>query len=699
MRGGIDLRRLAIDIGGSFTDLVLQDDSRGLRLAHKLPSTPEAPERAALAGLESLCRAAGLAPAQLDLVLHGTTVATNALLEHKGARVAMLTTQGFRDVLHIGRKSRPLNFSHRPHVVRQTQPLVLRRHRVPVPERIAPPDGRVLVPLDENAVRNAVRQWRDSAEVDAIAICFLFAFLNPVHERRALAIVREEWPEVYACASHEVVPLYREYERFSTTALNAYVGPRTASYIERFRSGLRDRGLRGDLRLMTSAGGLSSTTAASQRPASLLLSGPVGALVAGIDAGRALGMPNVITLDVGGTSADIGVAPGGLLRMKHLLDSNIGGYDIMLPMCDIDTIGAGGGSIAYIDDGGMFRVGPQSAGADPGPACYGRGGQRPTVTDAMVTLGWYRPSAMRAAGLDLQADRARDAIDAEIARPLSLEPIAAAAGIIRIATHHMAEAIRVNSVARGLDPRDFALVAFGGAGASFAVAVASELGIRKVIVPPAAGVGAASGLLAATLRYDHQATFWQRLDQADTANLSAALTSLGARAVEDLRQDGFDATEIELRFTADCRYPGQGYELRVALPALPIDAAWRETVAERFHAAHAQAYARSFPEQPVMLVNLWATATVQPPNPPPVRPTTEATGQGDIALEAGFSSADGVAMHMTRFLARSSLAAGQRLRGPAVIEQTDTTTILYPDSELEVAESGHLVVHVTGDAC
>ncbi|NIM69909.1 MAG: hydantoinase/oxoprolinase family protein [Xanthomonadales bacterium] len=692
------MKRIGVDIGGTFTDLVYRDDEAGVRLLHKLPSTPRDPAQAGLEGALALCEQAGVRLADIDLFVHGTTVATNILLEHDGAVVGLITTRGFRDLLHIGRKHRPLNFSHAQDVPRQSAPLAARRHRHTVRERILAPDGRVETELNEADVRAAVQALRDSGEVEAVAVCCLFSFLNPAHEQRIGEIVAEEWPQAFLSLSHRVVPLYREYERFSTTALNAYVGPRTARYIERFAARLAEAGLEADLGMMTSAGGIISAAEARERPVSLLLSGPVGALVAGIEAGRLTGFENVITLDVGGTSADIGVAPAGQMRMKHLLDTRIAGYDAMVPMADIGTIGAGGGSIARVDAGGMFQVGPESAGADPGPACYGQGGAAATVTDAMVALGWYRPRALRASGLDIDRAQAVAAIERNVAGPLGLPLPEAAAGIYRIAVNNMVEAIRVNSVARGLDPRDFALVAYGGAGAAFAAAVARELSIATVIVPPAAGVGAASGLLTSDMAYHRQATLWQHLEGADDERTTAVLESLGEAVAACLKRDGFGAEDASVRYSADCRYRGQGYELRVPLPELPAGPAWRAEVAERFHQAHERAYQRRFEDRPVMIVNVNATGLG---HVPPLQHEPLPAGAGDAPVErepACFPAEGGTREFEVAFLQRIDLGAGSRVTGPAVIEQPDTTTVLPPGTQARVHEFGHLIITACEDS-
>jgi len=689
------VRRAAIDIGGTFTDLVFWDDESRRVVVHKLPSTPDDPSRAGLLGLQQLLRRAGNTPEALDFLVHGTTVATNILLEKNGASVGMLTTRGFRDVLHIGRKNRPHNFSHAQTISRQSDPLVPRRYRKPVTERIGAPDGDVTVALDEAEVRDAVLALRADG-VQAIAVCCLMSFLNPEHEQRIRNIVAEEYPEAYLSVSHEVTPLYREYERFSTTALNAYVGPKTATYLDRFSAELKAQGYDVDLNLMTSGGGIAPASEARQKPVSLLLSGPVGALIAGIEVGRQANHPSVITLDVGGTSADIGVAPNGELRMKHLLDTQVGDYDAMMPMVDIDTIGAGGGSIAWIDEGGMFKVGPRSAGAQPGPACYSNGGTEPTVTDAIAVLGWLREQTLEKSGLSLDVDLATRAIADKVAAPLNLEMHDAAAGIFRIAVNNMVEAIRVNSVSKGYDPRDFALVAYGGAGAAFVAEAAQQLSIPKVIVPLNPGVGAAAGLLSTDTRFEYRSTLWESLDSPDAQRIERIYGELQEKAEQQLANSGFGKDQCQLSYVAECRYVGQGYELPVAAPAPPADGNWIAAVREAFHSAHEQAYLRRFDDKPVMIVNVGLVGVgLVPPLVNPtlakgnnVPPAAAVLDERDVHFVEGIKAVP----YVTRFIDREQLLAGNTIHGPAILEQADTTTVLPANANAIVDDWGNLIV-------
>ena len=500
------MKRVGVDVGGTFTDLILVDESSGQISVDKLPSTQDDPARAVIAGVRRLCEKSRLPLDEVDEVLHGTTVATNIVLTHTGAEVGMITTEGFRDILHIARHKKPLNFSLQQELPWQARPLVKRRNRLTVPERVTAPDGEVITPLDEDEVRNRVRALRE-AGVQAIAVCLLHSYLNPAHEQRIKEIVLEEYPDCYLSVSHEVLPLYREYERFSTVSLNAYIGPKVSRYLIALDESMRSAGFDREIQLMQSSGGMTTVAAAAQRPVNLLMSGPVAGLIGGIWAARMSGYDSVVTLDIGGTSADIGVAAGGQLRMRHLLDTKVGDYQAMIPMVDIDTIGAGGGSIAYVDEGSVFRVGPQSAGADPGPACYGRGGTEPTSTDAQLVLGRLRPErGLLGGGMSLDLEQARCALSG-LAERLGMSVAEAALGALQIQKFGMTQAIELNSVRRGYDPRDFVLVAGGGAGPLFACEIARELEIPPCARPAAPRDPRGDGLA----RHRHPARVRRRL--------------------------------------------------------------------------------------------------------------------------------------------------------------------------------------------
>ncbi len=693
------MKRLGVDVGGTFTDLIYVDDEAGEILVHKIPTTPGDPSLGTVQGVREIAERAGVAPSELDQVFHGTTIATNIVIEHNGAKVGMITTEGYRDILHIARHKKPLNFSNYQDLPWQAFPIVRRRYRLTVAERILK-DGSVLVPLDEEQARQQVRKLRDQG-VEAVAVCFLFSFLNAAHEERVAEIVREEFPEAFLSVSSEVLPQYREYERFSTVCLNAFVGPKVATYVRRLEDELRSMGVKTGVHLMTSASGVATADGAVQRPVNLLMSGPVAGVVGGIWAGKQAGYDNVITLDVGGTSADIGLAQDGRLRMKHLLDTRVGPYQAMIPMVDVDTIGAGGGSIAYVDSGGIFRVGPRSAGADPGPAAYGRGGTEATATDAMVNLGWLSPEAFLGGGMSLRADAARTAYEQGPAKALGMSVEEASMGAVQILTHSMVQSIEENSVRKGFDPRDFALVAEGGAGPLFAAQIALEVGTPWVLVPPYPGVTAAMGLLATDMVYEYAATVYQRLSTLDTVALQRVFEELEERARVQLEDDGVTPDRIVIQRVVDCRYLGQGYELRVDAPSGQIDHDWGEKVRSDFHDNHEREYSRRFEESDIELPNVRVRGIgLMPP-------------LASVEVEHGAASADAALRHEgkawfrvggklsevpTRYYDRSALKAGNRLDGPAIVNQYDTTTVIPPGVSAHVDRFGNIIIEIGASA-
>jgi N-methylhydantoinase A/oxoprolinase/acetone carboxylase beta subunit len=687
------MRRVGIDIGGTHTDIVLVDDA-GQIVVEKVPTSTGDPSRAGISALEGLLGRTGRSLADVDWFMHGTTIATNIILEHNGARTGLITTAGFRDILHIARHKRPLNFSLQLDLPWQKHQLVARRHRMTVAERVAGPNGDVLVPLDEEAVRVAARALAADG-VEAIAVCFLFSFMRPEHEKRAGEIIREEAPGVFVSLSHEVVPQYREYERFSTTALNAFVGPKTGRYLERLDRALAEGGLRTGLHLMQSSGGAATVDAASRRPVNLLMSGPVGGLLGGIWAGKCAGFDDVITLDVGGTSADIGVAPGGEMQFKHLLDTRIGAYHAMVPMAEVDSIGAGGGSIAYVDSAGQFQVGPRSAGAEPGPCCYGRGGTEPTATDCAVVLGRIDVNGFLGGRLPLDAGLSEKAVDERLARPLGLDRTAAALGAMRILTNTMVQAIEMNSVRKGYDPRRFALVAFGGAGGLFACDIARELNVRAVVVPALPGLTSALGLLTSNVAYDFGRTVMKSVAAADPEMLAGAWQELAQEARAQLAADGFSAADMAFLRHADCRYAGQGYELRVAAPAGPIDQGFMAGLRSAYHDEHRRAYGTTSPEKDIEIVNirLVGMGRIAPIEPRMI----EAGGSDPQPACLGYRSVvfekdGGPSPLSTAIYDRGRLPAGAIIHGPAIVQQMDSTTVLPPGFTGRVDSFANLVI-------
>jgi N-methylhydantoinase A/oxoprolinase/acetone carboxylase beta subunit len=687
------VKRLGVDVGGTFTDLIYVDDEVGQILVHKLPTTPEDPSQGTVQGIRELTSLAGTEPSQLEQVFHGTTIATNLVIEHDGAQVGLITTEGYRDILHIARHKKPLNFSNYQDLPWQRYPIVRRRYRLTVPERITR-DGSVLVPLDEEKAREQVRRLR-KAGVEAVAVCFLFSFLNAEHEARVAEIVRDEFPEAFLSVSSEVLPQYREYERFSTVCLNAYIGPRVSRYVRRLEDELEAMNVQTGLHLMTSASGVATAEGAVARPVNLLMSGPVAGVVGGIWAGRQAGYDNVITLDVGGTSADVGLAQEGRLRMKHLLDTRVGPYQAMIPMVDVDTIGAGGGSIAYVDSGGIFRVGPRSAGAEPGPAAYGRGGTEPTATDAMVNLGWLLPETFLGGGMSLDADAARRAFEEGPAAALGMTLEEASMGAVQILTHSMVQSIDENSVRKGYDPRDFALVAEGGAGPLFAAQIALEAGTPWVVVPNYPGVTAALGLLATDMVYEYVATVYERVSTLDAPALQRAFEELEEQARVQLEHDGIPSDRIVIQRVADCRYLGQGYELRVDVASGDIDSGWVKKLRSSFHDIHEREYSRRFEDSDVEIPNVRVRGIgLMPPLKVPEVEHGDASPDGALRYERdAWFRVDGELRQVpTRFYGRSELKAGNRLEGPAIVNQYDSTTVIPPGLTARIDRFGNIVI-------
>ena len=689
------MKRIGVDVGGTFTDLYLSDDESQRVIIEKVPSTPHDPSEAVLNGLRMLCRKAGVDLSEVEQLVHGTTVATNIALTHTGAEVGMITTEGFRDILHIARHKKPHNFSLQQDLPWQTQPLVKRRHRLTVKERITVPNGEILVPLAEDEVREQVRRLKAEG-VQAVAVCLLHSYLNPAHEQRIGEIVTEEFPEAYLSLSSEVVPLYREFERFSTTALNAYVGPKVSVYLEHLAAAVASMGYRREVLLMQSSGGMIPVSEAARRPVSLMMSGPVGGLIGGIWAGKQSGFDNVVTLDIGGTSADIGVAPDGALRMRHLLDTKVGDYQAMVPMVDIDTIGAGGGSIAYVDAGGVFRVGPQSAGAVPGPACYQRGGTEPTSTDAQLVLGRMRPDrGLAGSDLQLNPQAARESMT-KVADKLGMSVEEAALGALQIQKYGMSQAIEQNSVRRGYDPRDFTLVAGGGAGALFACDIAEELEIPHVLIPAHPGILAATGLLATDQKYEFVGTARFQLATADTWQLQASYDALHTDALAQFDADDIAGDRRQVRRLADARYEGQGYEIRFEVPDGPITTDWLTETEQLFHQAHEAEYGHRFAEGGVELINIRVEAIGKVDDLTAPTAPEATTDLADALIDTRpviFGREGKPASYDTAFYDRSLLGAGQQFEGPCIVEQYDSTVVVPPGFTGRIDEAGNIVIN------
>ena len=683
--------RLAFDIGGTFTDFVLEDGARGRLVTHKRPTTPKAPAEAVVAGLRALLAEQGLTGSDLDTVLHATTVATNAIIERKGAPTALITTQGFRDVLIIGRQKRYETYDL---YIRKPQPLIPRRAIFEAAERMAA-DGAVLEPLDTAQLDGEIDRIAEGG-YRSIAVSLLHAYANPAHEQAIAARLAERMPEAAVSLSSEVAPKFREYERTSTVVANSYVKPVVAGYVEQLEGALSAEGFRHGLFIMQSSGGLVSPGLACAQPIRIVESGPAAGVLMSALVGRDEGIADLITFDMGGTTAKLGAVDNGSpaimpsLEVDHVQYKRGSGLPINVPAVELLEIGAGGGSIAAVDMG-TIRIGPESAGAEPGPICYGKGGTAPTVTDANLVLGYINPDNFNAGAMRLDRPAAEAGVVRAVAEPLGLDPLEAAWGIHLVASHNMEHAMRAVSVERGRDPRRYAMVAFGGAGPIHACRIARALGIPRVIVPQGAGVGSAVGLLRADARIDVSVTRVLRLDEADPAAVREVYAGLEARACADLAALGMPGEPAWAR-AADMRFAGQGFEIRVALPDGPIDAGWLAAAASAFRATYDRRNRYSDPDATIETVDWHLSASL----PTPKGTAGRLDGGTDAAVTgsrpAYFPEAGGLVA--TRVLNRAAIRAAGSVTGPAVIEDADSTVVVPPGDTARISANGHLIVEI-----
>jgi N-methylhydantoinase A len=671
------MHRVAVDVGGTFIDFVLLDEATGELVIEKQPARREALVDDFLAGLERL----PVPLAEVERLFHGTTVGINTVLQERGARVGLVTTEGFRDVLALGRGSRPELYNV---LFQPPPPLVPRYLRREVPERIAA-DGSVLVPLDLDTLDREV-DLLVAEGVEAIAVCFLHAYLDPAHERLAAARIRERHPRLAVTASHEVATEWREFERSSTAVLNAYVQPLMGRYLDELGERLRDSGFDRPVALMQSNGGVISAERAAERPIRTLESGPAGGVIGSPALARELGYENVICADVGGTSYDVALIDGG--RILETTETEVGGRPVVGPVIDIVSIGAGGGSIAWIDELDAVRVGPRSAGASPGPACFGMGGLEPTVTDCHLLLGRLDPERFLGGRLRLDAGAAEDALRSRIAEPLGLGLDEAADGVLAIAETNMVFALRAVTVERGLDPREFVVFSYGGGGGLFAAGVAEELEVPAVLVPRAPANFSAWGILTSDYREDVAATKVRPLDQASAAGAAGLLRELAREAATDLERYGFAEGDIDELYRADIRYAGQDHTITV-----PLDAEWLDDHAallagarERFVAAHTQLYGHGTLDPPLELVTSRARAVGRVARPP-LAETPPSGGAEPIARRPVFFRGHG--RLETPVYDRDGFSAAV---GPAIVEEWTTTIVVPPGWSARTDRLGNVVL-------
>jgi N-methylhydantoinase A len=683
--------RVAFDIGGTFTDFVLHADDQSYVL--KIPTTPANPALAVDEGLRSLLTQAGIDASGVDSVLHATTVATNAVLERKGAATGLITTEGFRDVLIIGRQKRYETYDL---YLDKPEPLVARRHIREVKERIAY-DGEVVVPLDEASVEEAVDAMLTAGR-EAVAVSLLHAYANPAHERAIADHVRRRAPDISVSLSSEIAAKFREYERTNTTVANAYIKPIVDRYVERLEQSLIQQGFNRELFIMQSNGGLVSPAIARDYPIRIVESGPAAGVLMGAIVGKSEQYSRVITFDMGGTTAKLGAVDDGIpavmptFEIDHVRYKKGSGLPINVPAVELLEIGAGGGSVAGVERGIIF-VGPESAGADPGPICYGRGGAKPTVTDANLVLGYIDPDWFNGGTMKLDMEAAQLGIMAEIGAPLGLDLGAAAWGIHLVATMNMENALRIVSVEQGRDPRQYAMVAFGGAGPLHAARLARSIGIPTVIVPEGAGVGSAIGLLEATPRIDVSTTRVMDLSAENSSAIAEIFDDLQRRALEEIARLA-DATEPKWSRHGYLRYSGQGFEVRVDLPGGPIDENFAARCVEAFNAAYLKKHKFLDPEARIEAVDWTLVASLPRDGKGAVTIGERPAGQPDdeSSRSAWFPEANGFVE--TRVVRRRMLVEGAAVAGPAIIEDPDCTIVVPPGDLARINASGHIIIEI-----
>lgn len=691
--------RLGVDIGGTFTDATLVDESSGELWNAKVPSTPGDPSQGFLTATRQILGRAALAPDALRYVVHATTVATNAIIEGKVAPTALITTEGFRDILEIARQIRPSLYDTQ---FEKPKPLVSRDLCFGVRERLDA-TGAVVTPLDEGAIPNIAATLRE-AGIESIAVCLLHSYLNASHEQRIGELLQAAVPGVAISLSSEVAPEIREYYRASTTVINAALRPIVSQYLENIEASLREQGISSELLVMQSSGGLMTFADARRRPVFMVESGPAAGVITAAHLGKALGYKDVISFDMGGTTAKVGLVQDGTPRITKDYEVGsiaqpgsggfrAGGYPIRTPVIDLVEIGAGGGSIAWIDPGGVLRVGPRSAGADPGPACYGQGGMEPTVTDANLVLGRLNPGYLLGGDLTLDSDLAHAAIEKRIAKPLGLDVVRAAHSIVEIANVAMINALRLVSVQRGHDPRDFALTAFGGAGPLHANRLAHEMNIPVTIIPTSPGTASALGLLVTDITYDYATTLIERVDHLQPAAVADVFADLRRQGTDALAAAGVASSDMAFVRQMDMRYVGQSYELTLAYPDDEATGAGFGNLLQEFHAEHNRVYGHSVPGEPVETVNLRLTALgtiVKPPlleRDSVVRDLQAArVGSRQVYFGEAGEFVD------CPVYDRYRLAADMEVPGPAIIEEYDSTSVIHPGYYAGVDNYGTLLI-------
>ncbi len=690
--------RLGVDIGGTFTDAILIDESTGdVRIA-KVPSTPDDPSRGFLKAVTRILKEAEVAPEHLSYVVHATTVATNSIIEHKLAPTGFLATDGFRDLLEIQRQIRAALYDVH---FKKPVPLVPRNVCFGVPERLDA-RGQVIKPLDEGAVRRIAKQLRE-AGVESVAVCLLHAYINPTHEKRVGEILRETFPEDAISLSSDVAPDFREYFRASTTVINAGIRPIVGRYLERIESRLSEMGVTASLLLMQSSGGVYTSETGTEQPVFMVESGPAAGVIAASYLGSQLGKTDLLSFDMGGTTAKAGLIQDGVPHITKEYEVGAaatasdhggkgGGYPLRTPVIDLVEIGAGGGSIAWVDGGDILRVGPQSAGADPGPVCYGAGGTEPTITDANLVLGRIDADYFLGGEISLDVDAARSSIEERCGHPLGMEVVDVAHGIVEIANAAMAGALRRISIQRGFDPRDFSLVAFGGAGPLHANRLAAELDIPTVIVPRSPGTFSAMGLLATDLKHEYTATSIERLEHLDPKVLASTFERLSQQGHSALEQDRVSANDMRFEKFLDLRYVGQSYELAISVHDEEFSSSELTRLADAFHAEHRRVYGFNALGEPIEVVNLRLSAIgdISKPGLREIQPGGDLKDAKKSEREVYF--AEKGTYVTTPIFDRYKLGSDSCIKGPAIVEEMDSTTLIHPEYAVRVDPFGNILI-------
>lgn len=664
---------IGVDVGGTFTDFTVFNSIDGNLFHYKQSSTPEDPSKSIIDGIQSILEIKNIKPNEVTYLAHGTTVATNALIEKKGAKIGLLTTKGFRDLMEIGNQKRPSLYDL---LKQKPESLIPYGLKCEVEERVMY-DGTVKIPLDEDMVKDVVSYLKEQG-VEGIAVCTLFSFIDPIHEKRIKEIIEEMDSEIYTTISYDLVREFREFPRMSTTVLNTYLGPIMKDYVNNFKNSIKNSGIDVIPYVTQSNGSIISISETIESPIKTALSGPSAGVVGASHIGKMLGIDKIITFDMGGTSADISLIEDGQLKISH--DRYVVGYPARIPMIDIVAVGAGGGSIAYIDEGGALKVGPSSAGAEPGPACYKKGGKHPTVTDANIILGKLNQNKILGGRMDVDIELARNAIYNDISLKSSLNIEDGAAGIISVVNSNMIRAIRVVSVEKGYDAREFTLMAFGGAGPLHACEIAKELGINRLLLPPSPGTLCSLGLLMADTRFDYSISNIMLANENNMDEVNKIFKTLISEGTNMLNSEGIIEGKRQFEFVIDCRYERQNYEIPINIPIGTLNTEEIKELKNKFHNEHLKLYGYMDTDKDIQMVNyrVGAIGIIEKPNLENI--TNEK--KIDILKEVEIRPVrfEGTDKYIdTAVYNREEIPIGYRIMGPAIIEQMDSTSIIPPD--------------------